>query len=98
MRKSLFFLSALIMLSGCYMVPMAFIGPATSNFTTASIIQSTMSSSAGYLIKKSTGKSVSEHVIEAINEETAYQTYLPTQRNKYFPQIIKILPKSKPKS
>ena len=98
MRKSLFFLSALIMLSGCYMVPMAFIGPATSNFTTASIIQSTMSSSAGYLIKKSTGKSVSEHVIEAINEETAYQTYLPTQRNKYFPQIIKILPKSKPNS
>ena len=86
------------MLSGCYMVPMAFIGPATSNFTTASIIQSTMSSSAGYLIKKSTGKSVSEHVIEAINEETAYQTYLPTQRNKYFPQIIKILPKSKPNS
>ena len=98
MRKSLFFLSALIMLSGCYMVPMAFIGPATSNFTTASIIQSTMSSSAGYLIKKSTGKSVSEHVIEAIDEETGYQTYLPTQRNKYFPQIIKILPKSKPKS
>ena len=98
MRKSLFFLSALIMLSGCYMVPMAFIGPATSNFTTASIIQSTMSSSASYLIKKSTGKSVSEHVIEAINEETAYRTYLPTQRNKYFPEIIKILPKSKPKS
>ncbi len=80
------------------MVPMAFIGLATSNFTTASIIQSTMSSSAGYLIKKSTGKSVSEHVLEAINEEGAYQTYLPTQRNKYFPQIIKILPKSKPKS
>jgi len=80
------------------MVPMAFIGPATSNFTTASIIQSTMSSSAGYLIKKSTGKSVTEHVLEAINEETAYQTYFPTQRNKYFPQIIKVLPRSKPKS
>ncbi len=99
MRKILFFLSTFVMLSGCYMVPMAFIGPATSNFTTASIIQSTMSSSAGYLIKKSTGKSVTEHVLEAMNEETAYQqTYLPTQRNKYFPQIIQILPKSKPKS
>jgi hypothetical protein len=33
-----------------------------------------------------------------MNEDSAYQTYLPTQRNKYFPQIIKILPKSKPKS
>ena len=97
MRKSLFFLSALVMLSGCYMVPMAFIGPATSNFTTASIIQSTMSNGASYLIKKSTGKSVSEHVLEAIREETT-QTYHPQQRNKYFPQIVTILPKSKPKS
>ena len=85
------------MLSGCYMVPMAFIGPATSNFTTASIIQSTMSNGASYLIKKSTGKSVGEHVLEAVREETT-QTYLPEQRNKYFPQIVTILPKSKPKS
>ena len=98
MKKSLFFVSVLVMLSGCYMVPMAFIGPAASNFTTASIIQSTMSTSANYLVKKSTGKTIGEHVIEAINEDNTYQTYLPTQRNKYFPQIIKILPKSKPKS
>ena len=98
MRKSLFFVSVLVMLSGCYMVPMAFIGPAASNFTTASIIQSTMSTGANYLVKKSTGKSLSEHVIDVINEDSAYQTYLPTQRNKYFPEIIKILPKSKPKS
>ena len=79
------------MLSGCYMIPMAFIGPAASNFTTASIIQSTMSTSANYLVKKSTGKSLSEHVIDAINEDTAYQTYLPTQRNKYFPEIMDYL-------
>ncbi len=98
MKKSLFFVSALVMLSGCYMVPMAFIGPAASNFTTASLVQSAVTSSAGYLVKKSTGKSISEHVFDAVNEEEAYQTYLPTQRNKYFPQIIKILPKSKPKS
>ena len=85
------------MLSGCYMVPMAFLGPATSNFTTASIVQSAVTNGAGYLVKKSTGKSISEHVLEVVNEETT-QTYLPTQRNKYFPQIVKILPKSKPKS
>ena len=97
MKKSLFFVSAFVMLSGCYMVPMAFIGPAASNFTTASLVQSAVTSSAGYLVKKSTGKSISEHVLEAVNEETT-QTYLPTQRNKYFPQIVKILPKSKPKS
>jgi len=79
------------------MVPMAFIGPAASNFTTASLVQSAVTSSAGYLVKKSTGKSISEHVLEAVNEETT-QTYLPTQRNKYFPEIVKILPRSKPKS
>tara|TARA_B100001250_G_scaffold261518_1_gene225285 strand:+ start:70 stop:240 length:171 start_codon:yes stop_codon:yes gene_type:complete len=56
-----------------------------------------MTNGAGYLIKKSTGKSISEHVLEAIAEETT-QTYLPEQRNKYFPQIVTILPKSKPKS
>ena len=97
MKKGLFFVSAFVMLSGCYMVPMAFLGPAASNFTTASLVQSAVTSSAGYLVKKSTGKSISEHVLEAVNEETT-QTYLPTQRNKYFPQIIQILPKSKPKS
>ena len=97
MKKGLFFVSAFVMLSGCYMVPMAFLGPATSNFTTASLVQSAVTSSAGYLVKKSTGKSISEHVLEAVNEETT-QTYLPTQRNKYFPEIVKILPKSKPKS
>ena len=85
------------MLSGCYMVPMAFLGPVTSNFTTASIVQSAVTNGAGYLVKKSTGKSISEHVLEAVNEETT-RTYLPTQRNKYFPEIVKILPKSKPKS
>ena len=97
MKKSLFFVSAFVMLSGCYMVPMAFLGPATSNFTTASIVQSAVTNGAGYLVKKSTGKSISEHVLEVVNEETT-QTYLPTQRNKYFPEIVKILPKSKPKS
>jgi len=79
------------------MVPMAFLGPVTSNFTTASIVQSAVTNGASYLVKKSTVKSISEHVLEAVNEETT-QTYLPTQRNKYFPQIVKILPKSKPKS
>ena len=29
-----------VTLSGCYMVPMALVGPAASGFTTASIVQS----------------------------------------------------------
>ena len=47
-----------LLLSGCYMVPLAFIGPASSGFTTASIIQSTISTAANHAVKKKTGKTV----------------------------------------
>ena len=40
-------------LSGCFMAPMAFIGPAASGFSTASIVQSGITTSANYMVKKS---------------------------------------------
>tara|TARA_Y100000590_G_C14897583_1_gene705111 strand:- start:100 stop:357 length:258 start_codon:yes stop_codon:yes gene_type:complete len=64
-------------LSGCFVAPMALIGPATSGFSTASIIQSGVSTGANYMVKKSTGKSISEHAIQAINKDVLQQTYLP---------------------
>ena len=64
------------------MAPMALIGPATSGFTTASIVQSGISTGASYLVKKSTGKSIGEHAITAINQEILQQTYMPNKRNK----------------
>jgi PBP1b-binding outer membrane lipoprotein LpoB len=63
-------------LSGCFMAPLALIGPATSGFTTASIVQSGVSAGANYMIKRSTGKTIGEHAIEAINKNVL-QTYLP---------------------
>ena len=48
------------------MVPMALIGPATSGFTTASIIQSGLTTTASYMVKKSTGKTIGEHAFDAI--------------------------------
>ena len=66
-----------VMLSGCFVAPMALIGPATSGFSTASIIQSGVSTGANYMVKKSTGKSISEHAIQAINKDVLQQTYLP---------------------
>ena len=71
-----------IILNGCYMLPMAFIGPATSGFTTASIIQSGISSSANYIVKKSTGKSITEHAIQTIDSQTL--------KTSYFPEIKKV--------
>ena len=41
-----------VLLSGCFMVPMAFVGPAVSGFSTASITQSAVTTGASYIVKK----------------------------------------------
>ncbi len=94
MLKRLFFLTTLgVLLSGCYMVPMALVGPATSGFTTASIVQSGITTSANYMIKRSTGRTISEHAFDAISEDILQQTYLPikdkkTKTSKYIPAVV----------
>tara|TARA_B100000029_G_scaffold314517_1_gene306927 strand:+ start:2684 stop:2881 length:198 start_codon:yes stop_codon:yes gene_type:complete len=62
------------------MAPLALIGPATSGFSTASIIQSGVSTGANYMVKKSTGKSITEHALDSINKEVYQQTYLPVKK------------------
>ena len=77
-----------VLLSGCFMAPLALIGPATSGFSTASIIQSGVTTGANYMVKKSTGKTLGQHAIEAINNGTLQQTYLPkeiTSKTVIFP-------------
>ena len=64
-----------ITVSGCFMAPMALLGPAASGFSTASIIQSGVSTGASYMVKKSTGKSISEHVLDSISENTLQQSF-----------------------
>ena len=80
-KRLVFLMVAACMLTGCFMAPMALIGPATSGFTTASIVQSGLTSGAGYLVKKSTGKSIAEHAYEAISKDILQQTYLPKNKN-----------------
>ena len=67
-----------VSVSGCFMVPMAFIGPAASGFSTASLIQSGVTTGASYMVKKSTGKTISEHAVDVLNKDILQQTYLPT--------------------
>ena len=82
-----------VTVSGCFMAPLAFIGPATSGFSTASILQSGVSAGANYMVKKSTGKTISEHAITMISTKDIYQqSFFP----KYETSIEKILPRSKP--
>tara|TARA_Y100000590_G_scaffold453808_1_gene599533 strand:+ start:2869 stop:3135 length:267 start_codon:yes stop_codon:yes gene_type:complete len=66
-----------VMLSGCFVAPLALIGPATSGFSTASIIQAGVSTGANYMVKQSTGRTIGEHAIEVINKDIMKQTYLP---------------------
>ena len=63
-----------VLLSGCFMVPMAFIGPAASGFSTASIMQAGL----GIAVKQTTGKSISEHALSALNVNIVKQSYLPS--------------------
>ena len=76
------------MTSGCFIAPLALIGPATSGFTTASIVQSGVTSGIDYVIQKRTGKSISQHAFDrinreiySVNKEVLQQTYLPKKQN-----------------
>ena len=63
--------------SGCFMAPLALIGPATSGYSTASLVQAGVSTGASYIVKKSTGKTIGEHALNAITRDAIRQTYLP---------------------
>ena len=81
MIKRLLVLTTLgLLLSGCFMAPMAFIGPAASGFSTASLIQSGVSTTANYMVKKTTGRTISQHAFDAVSEKVLQQTYFP-ERN-----------------
>ena len=83
-RRLLLLTTLGMLLSGCFMAPMALIGPATSGFTTASIIQSGVTTGANYMLKKSTGKTMSEHAFSVISEDILKQSYLPKETIKPF--------------
>ena len=75
-----------VTVSGCFMAPMAFIGPAASGFSTASIIQSGVTTGANYMVQKTTGKTIGEHALDIINKDALQQTYFP--KNKSHTAII----------
>ena len=95
MIRRLLLVAALgVTVSGCFMVPLAFVGPATSGFSTASIIQSGVTSGANYMVKRTTGKTIAEHAIITINKDIFQQAYLPKSKVP----LAKVLPKLKPKN
>ena len=78
MIKKILLVSAMgLLVSGCYMVPLAFIGPATSGFTASSVMQAALSTTANHIVTKTTGKSFSEHAFDAINVDDLTMGYFP---------------------
>ena len=70
MLKRLFLLTMLgVLLSGCFMAPMALIGPAASGFSTASIVQSGFTTGANYLVKKTNEKPKQNLPFDNINKD-----------------------------
>ena len=80
-KRLLLIVTVGVTVSGCFMAPLALIGPATSGFSTASILQAGVSSGANYMVKKSTGKTIGEHAYDAISKETLQQSYFPRDIN-----------------
>ena len=94
-KKILLLLVVSTTLSGCFMAPMALLGPVTSGFSTASLLQSGVTTTASYIVKVNTGKTVSEHVLGTIyknNEKALQQSYFP--KDKFIAQTQ--FPASKP--
>ena len=81
-----------VTVSGCFMAPLAFIGPVTSGYSTASLIQSGVTTGANYMVKKSTGKTIAEHAMDALNKDFIQHSYFPTNKTS----VAIVLPKSKP--
>ena len=79
-----------LLLSGCFMVPLAFIGPATSGYTASSVMQAAITSTANHMVKKATGKSFSEHAFDAINMDDVILGYFPVNKSN---NLILPLPK-----
>ena len=69
MRNVFFILVAAFFLNGCFQV-MALVGPAVTGATGGNIYQSAFSYSLSYGVKKTTGKSIIENVVVAVNQES----------------------------
>ena len=76
-KRMLVIASLGIVLSGCFVAPLALIGPVTTGFSTASLIQAGVSSGASYVVKQSTGKTIGQHAYDSIAKDVLKQTYLP---------------------
>lgn len=68
MRKVILLIIAALFLNGCIQV-VALVGPAVTGAASGNIYQSAISYSLGYGVKKATGKSIIENVIDVAKDK-----------------------------
>ena len=80
MKKVIFVVIATVFLNGCFQV-LALVGPAASGVATGNIYQSAISYSLSYGVKKTTGKTIIENVID-MNKQSRTKEKIAKVRNE----------------
>ena len=80
MKKVIFVVVTTLFLNGCFQV-LALVGPAASGVATGNIYQSAISYSLSYGVKKSTGKTIIENVMD-INKKSRDKQKIAKVRNE----------------
>ena len=91
MKKVIFVVIATLFLNGCFQV-LALVAPAASGVATGNIYQSAISYSVSYGVKKTTGKTIIENVIDLSQDSKGKEKIAKNKTNKdlinsFYPRI-----------
>ena len=91
MKKVIFIVIATVFLNGCFQV-LALVGPAATGVASGNIYQSAISYSLSYGVKKTTGKTVIENVIDLNNKSKGKKKIVRNDENEelihsFYPRI-----------
>ena len=81
MKKVIFVVIATLFLNGCFQV-LALVAPAASGVATGNIYQSAISYSVSYGVKKTTGKTIIENVIDLSKDSKHRKKIAKNKTNK----------------
>ena len=86
MKKVIFVVIATVFLNGCFQV-LALVAPAASGVATGNIYQSAISYSVSYGVKKTTGKTIIENVID-LSQDSKGKEKIAKNKNKTNKDLI----------
>ena len=81
MRKVIFVVVATVFLNGCFQV-LALVGPAATGVASGNIYQSAISYSFSYGVKKTTGKTIIENIIDLNKDFKHKEKIVKNKTNK----------------